>query len=87
MNKVISIYDARTNLSKYVKQAQAGQTVYIGAYGQAQAVLAPLPSSQSVNIGAYADRKNLRAYDYEELVGSKETVIKSSVADKKESKG
>jgi antitoxin (DNA-binding transcriptional repressor) of toxin-antitoxin stability system len=43
MNKVISIYEAKTNLSKLVKKAQAGETIYIGAYGHTQAVIAPAP--------------------------------------------
>ncbi len=44
MPKVISIYDAKTNLSKLVKQAEAGQTIYIGDYGKLQAILAPAPA-------------------------------------------
>jgi antitoxin (DNA-binding transcriptional repressor) of toxin-antitoxin stability system len=73
MDKVISIYEARTNLSKFVRQAQGGKTIYIGAYGQAQAVLAPLPQQHQINVGVWADKKNLRAYDYSELVGSSES--------------
>ena len=39
MGKVITIYDAKTNLSKYIKQAKTGQLVYIGGYGQKEVVL------------------------------------------------
>ena len=35
----ISIHDAKTNLSRLVKRAAAGETIYIGAYGKAEAVL------------------------------------------------
>jgi prevent-host-death family protein len=39
MNKVITIYDAKTNLSKYIKQAKSGHPVYIGSYGEQEVVL------------------------------------------------
>jgi antitoxin (DNA-binding transcriptional repressor) of toxin-antitoxin stability system len=39
MNKVITIYDAKTNLSKYIKQAKAGKLIYIGGYGEREVVL------------------------------------------------
>jgi prevent-host-death family protein len=35
----ISIHEAKTNLSKLVKRAAAGETIYIGAYGKPEAVL------------------------------------------------
>jgi len=43
MKNVIPIHEAKTNLSKLVKQAVAGNTIYIGAYGQPQAVITALP--------------------------------------------
>ena len=36
----VSIHEAKTNLSKLVKRAAAGETIYIGAYGKPEAVLA-----------------------------------------------
>lgn len=57
MNKVITIYEAKTNLSKLVKKAQAGETIYIGAYGQAQAVISPVPSHKSINLGVWKNKK------------------------------
>ena len=54
MNKVISIYEAKTNLSKLVKRASAGETIYVGAYGQAQAVLTALPKKTAVTLGVLA---------------------------------
>lgn len=53
MNKVISIYDAKTNFSKLVKKARAGETIYVGAYGQPQAIIAPAPAKQPLNIGVW----------------------------------
>ena len=47
MDKVISIHEAKTNLSKLVKKAKAGQTIYIGAYGKAEAVISPLPQKKA----------------------------------------
>ena len=32
--KTLSIHEAKTNFSKLVKQAEAGETIYIGAYGK-----------------------------------------------------
>ena len=36
---VISIHEAKTNLSKLVKRAAAGETIYIGAYGKPEVAL------------------------------------------------
>ena len=37
--QTISIHEAKTNLSKLVKRAAAGESIYIGAYGKPEAVL------------------------------------------------
>ena len=37
--KTISIHEAKTNLSRLVKRAAAGETIYIGAYGKPEAAL------------------------------------------------
>jgi len=37
--KTISIHEAKSNLSKLVKRAAAGETIYIGAYGKPEAAL------------------------------------------------
>ena len=47
--KTISIHEAKTNFSKLVKRAEAGETIYIGAYGKPEVVLSP------------ADQKNINA--------------------------
>jgi antitoxin (DNA-binding transcriptional repressor) of toxin-antitoxin stability system len=38
---IIPIHKAKSTLSQLVKRAAAGEALYIGAYGKAQAVLAP----------------------------------------------
>ena len=43
--KVYTIYEAKTQLSKLGKRAAAGQTLYVGAYGQAAFIIAPIPKS------------------------------------------
>ncbi|HEX4774483.1 MAG TPA: type II toxin-antitoxin system prevent-host-death family antitoxin [Candidatus Saccharimonadales bacterium] len=64
MNKVINIYDAKTNLSKYIKQAKAGQPVYIGSYGQKEVVLmAAKPDKPTIKFGVAAGK-----YKYDESV-------------------
>jgi len=35
----ISIHEAKTNLSKLVKRAATGETIYIGSYGKPEAML------------------------------------------------
>jgi len=67
MDKVISIYEAKTNLSKYIKKAQAGQTIYVGAYGTPQAVIAPLPVKKKINIGVWAHKKQI---NYDDIIES-----------------
>ena len=37
--KTISIHEAKSNLSKLVKRAAAGETIYIGAYGKPEAAI------------------------------------------------
>jgi prevent-host-death family protein len=52
MNKVVTIYDAKTNLSKYVKQAKAGHPVYIGSYGEKEVVLmSASPEKETIKFG------------------------------------
>lgn len=47
-NKVVTIYDAKTNLSKYIKQAKLGHPVYIGSYGEQEVVLMAVPPAKNV---------------------------------------
>ena len=39
MDATITIYEAKTNLSKLVKRVAAGETIYIGSYGRPEAAL------------------------------------------------
>ncbi len=68
MTKVISIYEAKTHLSKLVKRAQAGETIYIGAYGNPQAVIAPAPVKKPIKIGIWSHKKIAHAYKLKDLV-------------------
>lgn len=68
MSKVISIYEAKTHLSKLVKRAEAGEVIYIGAYGNSQAILAPVPIKKPIKIGVWADKKITNAYKIKDLV-------------------
>lgn len=52
--EVVSIYEAKTQFSKLVKRAKSGETIYIGAYGRPEAILAPLPQRPRIKFGALA---------------------------------
>jgi len=54
-NAVVSIYEAKTHLSKLVKRAKAGETILIGAYGNPEAILAPVPLRPRFKLGVGAD--------------------------------
>lgn len=70
MKNVLTIYEAKTNLSKLIKQAKEGSTIYIGAYGQPQAVLTAPPAKKPLVLGVYAHKQKKNAYQYKDLVGS-----------------
>ena len=42
----IPIHEAKSNLSRLVKRAAAGETIYIGAYGKPEAVLSAVSPEQ-----------------------------------------
>jgi antitoxin (DNA-binding transcriptional repressor) of toxin-antitoxin stability system len=69
MPDVIPIYEAKTNFSKLVKRAQAGETIFIGAYGHPEAILAPVPARFDVAFGVWADLK-VDDYDYGSIIES-----------------
>lgn len=71
MPEVVSISEAKTNLSKLVKRALAGETIYIGAYRNIQAILGPAPACKPIPIGVWADRRD-PDFDYTAptLIGS-----------------
>ncbi len=69
MNKVITIFDAKTHLSKYIQQAKEGEPVYIGSYGKQEVVLmAARPTKNSIKFGTASGKfkysaKNLEGID------------------------
>jgi len=44
--KTIPIHEAKSNLSKLVKRAAAGETIYIGAYGKPEAIITSANSAK-----------------------------------------
>lgn len=77
MDKTISIYAAKTHLSKLIKQAAEGKTIYIGAYGQPQAILTALPTNtQQIKIGVWDHKAKPDAYKDEDLIGPDTDIIK-----------
>jgi prevent-host-death family protein len=57
MDKIVTIYDAKTNLSKYIKQAKAGTPIYIGSYGKQEVVLmAAKPNKSKITYGTAAGK-------------------------------
>jgi len=75
MDKVITIYEAKANLSKLVKRAQAGKTVYIGAFGIPQAVIAPMPKKPKIKIGVWKDKHRI-TYSNDDLMNSDPEIVK-----------
>ena len=74
MAKVISIYEAKTHLSKYIRQAKAGMPVYIGSYGNEEVMLVPVPANKPVKMGIWKGRK--KGYKDEDIVGPDPSTIK-----------
>lgn len=75
MNKVYAIHEAKTQLSKLVKEAEAGKTVYLGAYGKPTAVLMKLPEAPKIKIGIYSDKYKDVKWD-DSLISSDEDIVK-----------
>lgn len=46
MSEIISMHAAKSTLSQLVKRAAAGEPVYIGAYGRAEAKLVPVDATE-----------------------------------------
>ncbi|HET8992084.1 MAG TPA: type II toxin-antitoxin system prevent-host-death family antitoxin [Candidatus Saccharimonadales bacterium] len=58
MQKVITIHEAKTHLSKYIKVAQDGQPVYIGGYGKAEVMLVPAEKpTKQIKLGILSNEK------------------------------
>ena len=74
MAKVISIYEAKTHLSKYIRQAKAGSPVYIGSYGNKEVMLVSVPAIKPIKLGIWKDRT--KGYKDEDIVGPDPDIIK-----------
>lgn len=59
MSKVYTIYEAKTQLSKLGKRAAAGETIYVGAYGNVQFMLAPVAPVAKRKLGAWDGKKHI----------------------------
>jgi prevent-host-death family protein len=53
--EVLSISEAKAQLSRLMNRVRSGHTVYIGAYGRPEAILAPAPVGTTVVWGVQAD--------------------------------
>lgn len=73
MNKAISIYDAKTNFSKLVAKAKAGEQVVIGTYGKPEVMLVPYVKKNKLNIGVW-EHKGIKFDD--DIVGSDPEIVK-----------
>lgn len=73
MTQTITIHEAKTHLSKYIRQAKAGQPVYIGSYGQQEVLLAAAPVHKKRKLGIWADRPI--GYKDEDIVGPDPDII------------
>ena len=82
MSDVVSIYEAKTQLSSLVKRARDGETIYIGRHGRAEAVLAPLPRTRPIRLGILVDQAE-SGFDYEaaDLIGPDRDLWKDFDAD------
>ncbi len=63
-HKVYTIYEAKTQLSKLGKRAAAGETIYVGAYGNAQFMLLPAKEQPKRQLGVWDGKKHI---DYDAL--------------------
>lgn len=66
--KAIAIHEAKTNLSKYIKQAKAGKPVYIGSFGKNEVVLMATPKTdQKTAWGAMKGKFNFSEKQWESV--------------------
>lgn len=73
---VINIYEAKTHLSKYIKQAKAGKPVYIGSYGKPEVkLIIAKPNKPKIKLGVWAHKRKYNAYKDKDLVGSDPDIV------------
>lgn len=75
MKDVIPIHEAKTNLSKLIKQATAGKTIYIGAYGQPQAIITAVPKKKPIKIGVFAHKYKPGDFNDADIIKSDPEII------------
>ena len=81
MDKVITIYNAKANLSKLIKSAQAGKTIYVGAFGMPQAVIAPMPKRPKVKVGVWQGKHKITYTDNSLMNSDTELIEQMTKAD------
>lgn len=75
MRKAITIHEAKTHFSKYVKQAKAGNPVVIGSYGQEEVMLVPAQQQKKpFKLGVWKDKA--LGYKDEDIIGPDPDIIK-----------
>lgn len=80
MDKVITIYEAKTNFSKLVKKAKAGTPIYIGSYGREEVMLvSATPRKNKLKLGIWKDEDISYTGD---IVGSDPEIVKMFEASK-----
>ncbi|GAA3757530.1 hypothetical protein GCM10022240_07890 [Microbacterium kribbense] len=68
MSAVIPISEAKANLSKLVQGARAGETIYVGACGRAEAVIALPPERRAVFAPEHLGAKARDALDHSDAL-------------------
>jgi prevent-host-death family protein len=61
----VSLYEAKTQLSRLVDQAAAGETIVISKHGKPRAMLVPVPASTAQRVPAHALRVTYLAPDFD----------------------
>jgi prevent-host-death family protein len=74
MSKVIPIHEAKTHLSKYIKQAKGGKPVSIGAYGLEEVMLiSAKPKKKPLKFDIWAHKP--KGYKDKDIVGPDPDII------------
>lgn len=76
MHDVIPIHEAKTNLSKLIKQAVGGKTIYVGAFGQPQVIITAVPKKQPIKIGIFAHKYKSGDFSDTDIIGTDPETVK-----------
>lgn len=77
MKDVVPIHEAKTNLSKLIKLATAGKTIYIGAYGQPQAIITAAPKKKPIKIGVFAHKYKPGDFKDADIINSDPEIVQN----------